>query len=70
MTAIEKKVAVRRGQGSVRNGKLTGKAQLLADTITGIEAYARRSPLPAKSVARLLACELANWYKSFDVQFR
>jgi len=61
MNAIETGIALG-NPWAVRNGKLTGKAQLLADAVTGIEAYARKGRFHPKRTAYRLAIELARRY--------
>lgn len=61
MNAIEVGIALG-NPWAVRNGKLTKKAQLLADAVMGIEAYARKGGFPPKRTAYRLACALARRY--------
>ncbi len=64
MTPIETHIAISTPH-STRNGKLTGKAQLIANAITAIEAYARKGRFPPKRTAYRLTLGLASYYGFF-----
>lgn len=61
MNAIECGIALG-NPWATRNGKLTGKAQLLADAVQGIESYARKGRIHPKGPAYRLCRELAGRY--------